>query len=159
MYSNLTPKDFDRYDCVKLSKGIFVTLLFILRGYVTWIVSVTNMQDRTSTIAFFYPNPKLFYLSLASGAIGLIVAFVLIMRRPDAAGWVKWSCKYLRQILVVALIFDLIVNLAAYYWWDMQSVMWLVVNTAIVCLASWFLFTSERVKINVEEFPETLPEK
>lgn len=159
MYSKLTPKDFDRYDCVKLSKGIFVTLLFILRGYVTWIVSVTNMQDRTSTIAFFYPNPKFFYLSLGSGAIGLFVALVLIMRRPDAAGWVKWSCKHLRQILVVALIFDLIVNLAAYYWWEMQSVMWLVVNTAIVCLASWFLFTSERVKINVEEFPETLPEK
>lgn len=159
LYSKLTPKDFDRFDCVKLSKGIYLTLLFILRGYVTWIISVTNMQDRTSTIAFVYPNPKLFYLSLASGVFGLFIAFVLAMRRPEAGNWVKWSCRQLRVIMLLALGFDLTVNLAAYYWWGMQSFTWLVINLVIASVATWFLFTSERVKINLQEFPHTLPEK
>lgn len=159
LYSNLTPRDFDRYDCVRLSKGIYLTLLFILRGYVTWIVSVTNVQDRTSTIAFIYPNPKLFYLSLASGAIGLFVAVVLALRKPEAASWVKWCSQHLRDILVVALMFDLIVNIAAYYWWGMQSITWLLINLAFVGCAIWFLFTNKRVKINIQEFPEKLPEK
>lgn len=158
-YANLTPADFDKFDCVKISKGIWLILAFILRGYVIWAMSVTNMQDRVGTIQLIYPDPKLFYLSLASGAVGIFVAFVLALRRPNAANWVKACCRQLRTILIVALLFDVCVNLAGVYWWNLQSFNGLLINTVIAIVSTLFLCVSKRVKINLAEFPETLPEK
>ncbi|WP_286235499.1 DUF2919 family protein [Thalassotalea sediminis] len=158
-YANFGPADFDKYDCVKIAGGIYLILLFVLRGYLVWLMSVTNMQDRVGIIQWVYPDPKLFYLSLASGLGGIFSVFLLSMRRPGANEVIKTLCGQIRTILMIALLFDWLVNLIAYYYWQLQSVQWLIINTIVIILASLYLFLSNRVSINLQEFPVKFSEK
>ncbi|MDO6428292.1 DUF2919 family protein [Thalassotalea sp. 1_MG-2023] len=158
-YANFGPTDFDKFDCVKIAFGVYLILLFILRGYLIWLMSVTNMQDRVSIIAWVYPEPKLFYLSLLSGLGGILTVFLLSLRRPGANSFIKKMCHQLKNILFIALFFDWLINLLAYYFWQMQSKEWLLINSTIIIIAVIYLYSSKRVNINVQEFPEKLPEK
>lgn len=158
-YAGYLPSDFDNFDCLKVSKGIYLLLFFILRGYVVWIMSVTNMNDRVGIIKWIYPEPSLFYLSLFSGLFGIFVLLILSLRRPDASKWVEYCWANIRGILVFAMVFDLAVNLLGLIIWQQHSLSWLCVNLTLVAAFSLFLFRSKRIKINISEFPEKLPDK
>lgn len=158
-YQHYSVGDFDSYDCLKLSKYFYLALLFILRGYLVWLMSVTNMQDRVSIIAWIYPQTSLFYLSLLSGAVGLFVILIISLRRPEAALWVQICWRNCRLIIVVAIIFDLLTHVLAYFYWQMNSLDWIMLQTAISFILIVLCFTSERFKINLEEFPQKIPEK
>ena len=71
-YADLKPADFDKYDCVKISPLIYLALILVLKAYIVWLLTVTNMQDRLSIIQFFYPDKTLFFVNLASGVIGYL---------------------------------------------------------------------------------------
>ena len=157
-YSNYGVHDFDSFDCVKLSKGIYLSLLFVLRGYIGWIISITNMRDKTAILQWLYPDPALFYLSLASGVIGLYLVLVISLRRPDAANWVKVSWRYYKSIIIVALMVDLLVEVSGYWYWQLSSLTALFSHSAIAIIICYFTLRSKRVALNVTEFPEKLPE-
>lgn len=157
--SDFSPRDFDKYDCVKLSWLIYICLAYVLRGYVVWIMSVTNMQDRVGVIQSIYPEQSLFYLSLLSGSLGILLVFLLSMRRPDAGDWVKRLCRKLRILLIATMLFDLMINAIAYFKFEMISGVWLAVQALIVGTLAVLLMTSKRIAFNIEEFPEKLPEK
>ncbi len=159
LYSHYSIEDFDKFDCLKLSKGIYLMVLFSLRGYLVWLMSVTNMKDRIGIMQWIYPQTNLFYLSLFSGLLGLFVVVIISLRRPKAASWVKSSWQNLRLFLVSALLFDLTISLVAHYFWQMLSVSWLVSQVLIVTALIWYCFSSPRIRININEFPEELPEK
>ena len=158
-YQHYSVEDFDSYDCLKLSKRFYLVLLFILRGYIVWLMSVTNMRDRVSIISWIYPETSLFYLSLVSGAIGLFVVLIISLRRPDAANWVQVSWKKCRIILITALIFDLLTHAIGYFYWQLLSLEWLIMQVIISLLLMFLCYNSERFKINLEEFPQKIPEK
>ena len=158
-YATFTPAVFDRYDCVNVSKGIYLITLFVLRAYIIWLISVTNFKDTVVIIQWLYPDPNLFYLNLFSGLIGVFVVFVWSLRRPAANSWIKTCWCNLRAILVAALLFDIAINTIAFYFLDWQSIQWLVINSAVVFISITFLFTSKKVTINVNEFPELVPKK
>lgn len=157
-YARYSTRDFDNFDCLKLSKGVWLLLLFVLRGYLVWLMSVTNMNDRIGIIQWIYPEPALFYLSLLSGGIGIWAIVIISLRRPDASNWVKSSWQNIRVILFLALTFDFIVNILGYFYWQLHSSTGLIVNSLLVVLFSGYLYRSQRLKINIEEFPEKLPE-
>lgn len=69
LYRRYSVEDFDKFDCLKLSKLFYLVLLFVLRGYLVWLMSVTNMRDRVGLMQWLYPEMNLFLLSLFSGAI------------------------------------------------------------------------------------------
>jgi hypothetical protein len=159
IYQDYSIEDFDKFDCLKLSKRFYLVLLFILRGYVVWLMSVTNMKDRISTIQWIYPETSLFFLSLISGAIGLFVVLLISLRRPNAANWIKILWPYSRVLLLIALFFDLSINLIGFFYWQLTSVSWLIYQGFIVTALIALCFSSKRMKINLLEFPHTLPEK
>lgn len=156
-YANYLPKDFDNFDCLKLAPGIYLILLFVLRAYIVWIMSVTNMRDHVGIIQWIFPQTSLFYLNLASGVIGLYIVFVLSLRRPNAANWVRASWQKCHVLLVVALIFDLLVTVLGYFVWHLQSITWLLAHGGIVVIAIAYIMHSKRFAINLAEFPEELP--
>ncbi len=158
-YQEYSIEDFDKFDCLKLSKRFYLVLLFVLRGYLVWLMSVTNMQDRVATMQWIYPETNLFFLSLVSGFIGIFVVVIISLRRPNAAKWVKIIWPYTRTILVVALIFDFCINLIGFFYWQLTSISWLVSQGLIVFTLITFCFTSKRMQINLIEFPQALPEK
>jgi len=158
-YANLLPKHFDNFDCLKLAPGIYLILLFVLRAYIVWIMSVTNMRDHVGIIQWIFPQTSLFYLNLASGALGLFIVLVLSLRRPNAASWVRSSWKKCDVLLIIALIFDLLITLLGYFVWHLQSISWLLVHGTLVVGAITYILLSKRFAINLAEFPEELPEK
>jgi len=157
-YKNYSVNDFDKYNCLKISTIIYLVLLFVLRGYLVWLLSVTNMRDRVVIIEYIYPDTALFFLSLISGSLGLIVVVLLSLRRPSAANWVKSLWPYCRHLLVIALIFDLVINMIAYLYWQLLSIDWLIIQVSVVILLIALSFKSKSLSINLKEFPEVLIE-
>lgn len=158
-YQHYSVGDFDSYDCLKLSKRFYLVLFFILRGYLVWLISVTNMRDRVSIITWIYPETSLFYLSLLSGSVGLYVVLIISLRRPEAAHWVQVSWRHCQTILLVALLFDLLAHIIAYFYWQMFSLEWIVIQLIISFTLIVLCYSSERFKINIEEFPQKVPDK
>lgn len=158
-YQDYSVEDFDSYDCLRLSKRFYLVLIFLLRGYIVWLMSVTNMRDRVSIIAWIYPETSLFYFSLFSGAIGLFIVLIISLRRPDAANWVQFNWKHCRKTLIAALSFDLFTHIIAYLYWQLFSLEWVIMQTILTILLISLCFTSERFKINLEEFPQKIPAK
>jgi len=158
-YQEYSIEDFDKFDCLKLSKRFYFVLLFVLRGYLVWLMSVTNMKDRVATMEWIYPETSLFFLSLISGVLGLFVVALISLRRPDAASWIKALWPYSRMLLILALIFDLVINLLGFFYWQLTSISWLICQGLIVFVLIALCFTSKRMQINLVEFPQTLPEK
>jgi hypothetical protein len=158
-YRHYSVEDFDSYDCLKLSKRFYLVLIFILRGYIVWLMSVTNMRDRIGIISWIYPETSLFYLSLLSGAVGLFVVLIISLRRPEAASWVQLSWQHCRTILTMALFFDLLTHVVGFIFWELFSLEWIIIQTIISGALISLCYTSERFKINLEEFPQKVPEK
>jgi hypothetical protein len=157
-FAQYTPADFDGFDCLKVSKVIYLILIFVLRGYLVWLMSVSNLRDKVGVIQWIYPEPSLFYLSLFSGSLGIFVLIILSLRRPEASRWVQNSWQYIRVILLCTLVFDLLINIIGYFYWQLQSSTWLLINISVVIGFCLFLYKSKRVQININEFPEKLPE-
>lgn len=157
-FAKYSVNDFDKFDCLKLSKGIYFTLLYVLRAYIVWIISVTNMRDRVAIIQWLYPQPDLFYLSLLSGFVGLYLLLIISLRRPDASHWVKKSWRNYRKILLFVLLFDLAVSAIGLLLWQLLSVKLLLIHSAIAVIIVYFSYNSDIITLNLEEFPEKLPE-
>ncbi|MBL0711531.1 MAG: DUF2919 domain-containing protein [Colwellia sp.] len=158
-YRHYSIQDFDSYDCLKLSKYFYLALVFILRGYIVWLMSVTNMRDRVSIIQWVYPDTSLFYLSLLSGAIGLYILLVISLRRPDARSWIQVSWQYTRVIIMLALLFDLLTHLVGYLYWQLSSTSWLITQAIITIVLIFMCYNNERFNVNLKEFPQKSPEK
>jgi hypothetical protein len=158
-YANYLPKHFDNFDCLKLAPGIYLILVFILRAYIIWIMSVTNMRDHVSIIQWIYPQTALFYLNLVSGVIGLFIVVIISLRRPNANTWVRNCWQKCKMLLIVALAFDLAIGVLGYVIWQLQSISWLVIHCFLVVSAVVYILRSKRFRINLAEFPEVLPEK
>ena len=157
-YAEYSLEDFDKNDCLKISKGFYLLLFFVLRGYLVWLMSVTNMNDRVATLAWLYPNISLFYLSLLSGVLGLFVVLIITLRRPEAPLWVRYCWRHCRKILLSALFFDLFVNLLGHFYWQLVSVNFLLLQITIVSTFILYCYKSQRFSINLQEFPDKLPE-
>lgn len=157
-YAQFLPKDFDNFDCLKLAPGIYLILLVILRAYIVWIMSVTNMRDHVGIIQWIYPQTALFYLNLLSGALGLFVVLVLSLRRPEAAPWVRSIWPKCHLLLMAALTFDIMITTVGYFVWQLQSLSWIFIQGGIMLSAFVYIMRSKRFAINLKEFPEKLPE-
>jgi hypothetical protein len=157
-YQQYSVEDFDNYDCLKLSKRFYLVLLFVLRGYIVWLMSVTNMRDRISIISWIYPETSLFYLSLLSGLVGLFVVLIISLRRPEAASWIQVSWRHSRKLLIVALLFDLLTHCIGFFFWQLISIEWIIMQIIITITLIVLCYNSERFTINLTEFPQKIPE-
>lgn len=159
LYAQYSIEDFDKFDCLKISKWLYAMLAFVLRGYVVWIMSVTNMQDRVGIMQWIFPQKSLFYLSLLSGAMAIFLVFVVSLRRPEAPNWVQYCWRHFRFFIFTAFAFDLIVSFVAVYYWQLLSWSWFALQSAVVTVFVIATYKSQRLRINISEFPEKLPEK
>ncbi len=158
-YQQYSVGDFDNYDCLKLSKRFYLVLIFVLRGYLVWLMSVTNMRDRVSIISWVYPETSLFYLSLISGTVGLFVLLIISLRRPEAPRWIQVSWQHSRKLLIAALLFDLLTHCIGYFYWQLISIEWLSMQVILSITLIYLCYHSKRLTINLSEFPQKIPEK
>jgi hypothetical protein len=155
-FAHYSTNDFDRYDCLKLSKRIYLPLIFILRGYFIWLLSVTDMNDKVSFLSWVFPQKNLFYFSLLSGVLGLFIVILIFQRKPDAPSWVKYFWPKLRLLLVFALLFDFFIQVIAYSAGYLDSVLWLISQGGLILFFIYFCFSSRRLTVNLTEFPRII---
>lgn len=155
-YKYYSVQDFDKDNCLKIAKIFYITLLFILRGYIVWLMSVTNMRDKVEIIAWIYPDTSMFIMSLISGSLGIFVVVLILLRRPEAASWVKRCWPYSRVFLVIALLFDLTISFIGYLYWQLLTIQSLAIQGALAILLIVLCFKNKKLKINLKEFPEIL---
>lgn len=158
-FKHYSVNDFDRYDCVKISKTLYFALVYLLRGYLVWLMTVTNFNDRTGVIKWIYPEPNLFYLNLASGCVGLFLVYLISARKPEAANWVKKSWPNTLKLILLALVVDSAIIISGYMFWQLTELSALIIQLAIAAIAAVMCMLSKRLAINLQEFPEPLPEK
>ena len=56
-------------------------------------------------------------------------------------------------------LFDLLSHVVGYVYWDLFSLEWIIIQVIISSALISLCYTSERFKINLEEFPQKVPEK
>ena len=158
-FKNYSVNDFDKFDCVRLSKTFYLALVFLLRGYVVWLMSVTNFKNTTGIIQTIYPDPTLFYLNLVSGCLGLFVLLMMSLRRPEAAPWVKKCWPHTLTIILIALAIDAAIVAIGYSVFQLTTFSGMLIQVIGSVACGIICLFSKRLKINLQEFPEPLPEK
>lgn len=152
-YANFTPKDFNKHNCLTLSLGVYGMLLYILRAYVVWIMSIVNQQNPTSFVTFIYPQTSLFYLSLTAGGIGVFILVIISLRRPGASIWLQKQWQYCNYWFLFALGCDL----ACMGWGYNEGIITfisLMLHAFIVLVCCLYVIFNQRFKLNLMEFPE-----
>ncbi len=149
-------KDFDKYNCLKLSLSFYLILLFLLRGFAIGIASLTNLKDKLSLIQWFYPESLQFYFSLLAGIPGLLVLYVIFQRKPEAANWVKILWANILYLCTALLALDILIYWSQYYIFQQGKLFFLVWQTIIAVLLLLYCRHSHRAKINRQEFPEVI---
>lgn len=157
-YARLTPRDFDKYNCVNLSTGIYMMLAFLLRGYLIWVMSVTNLKNGTSFLTWVYPESFIFYLSLISGSIGLFIILVMTLRRPDAPEWVKRAWHHINWWFYGAIAFDFTITVWFYFIGSYIALSTIVIHLVIVLTCLLYIIKNQRFNLNLTEFPEHFTE-
>lgn len=157
-YANYSINDFDRFDCLKLSKGLYFALAFVLRGYLIWLFSVANLSDHVSFLALVFPDKNVFYLNLFSGIPGLFVFALICLRRPNAPLWVKKCWRRSHYLLIIALLFDVLIMAYAYTAGYIHTLMWLIYQLLLISVFIVYIMKSKRLTINLFEFPEPFDE-
>jgi len=60
--------------------------------------------------------------------------------------------------MVTALVFDLVVSILAYSYWQLLSMTWLLIQVTIMISLVLLCFKSQSLTINLREFPVVLVE-
>lgn len=155
-YQNFTVKDFNNYDCLKLSWGIWALLIYLLRGYLAVIMSVTNMSDKLAIISFFYPQAEQLYLTLIAGLPAVFLFVVIMLRKPDAGQWVKTCWRNYGKLATIALALALAFEVFQWFVLSKLSLQALLVHSAITLGFFVYLRVNSRLEINLSEFPEKI---
>ncbi|RUO64998.1 Protein of unknown function [Pseudidiomarina planktonica] len=122
--------------------GIMLVLLFLLRGYAAWTVSLTFSDDRSKLLGFFYNNTEQFFLTLLAGVPALAVLILTFFMKPDCQPWVLSGWRKVPVMLWLGWILDGIVllGLISSRWPEFASAKAIMVM--IWCWAGWYLYNS-----------------
>ncbi|GAB2995544.1 DUF2919 family protein [Psychrosphaera aestuarii] len=103
MYYN----DFDLDGRVKVPVGFYLVLLYLLRGYFIWLMSLTHRQDPTLILSLVYNDSRTFLSALVMGITALIVYALFlskgrIINRLELILW-----RYANIAILLTLLVDL----------------------------------------------------
>lgn len=158
-FAHYSIKDFDKYNCLKLSFSFYFILLYLLKGYAIGLVSLSNFKDKVSVIQWFYPDSSMFYLSLLIGAPGLFLMFVIFQRKPEAANWIKQLWSRIYWVIITLVIVDTLIYWGLFILMQLGEFQFLMIQTLFAFLFTLYFMRSHRAKINRQEFPEKIPDE
>lgn len=131
---------------LKTPSSLLFILLFFMRGYVAWVISLTFVEDRTRLLKFFYTNTEQFGLALMVGAPALLILVLLTQVKVDTAPWVSSSFRAMPLLLWCSWIIDgvLLLSLISHLWPTFS-----LVKAALLFgwfMAGWMLLFSRHLK-------------
>ncbi|AWL12213.1 Inner membrane protein YfeZ [Saliniradius amylolyticus] len=105
----------ERYDDegrIRPPRWLWWTLVFLNRGYLLLVASVSYIKDQSLILSLFYPDNRDFYLSLMVGLPALLAAVI--------AGYRRWLWQkqwlglfaFIRPLVLISLFLDISLQLA-----------------------------------------------
>ena len=104
-------QDFDFDGKVKIPWGFYLVMVYLLRGYITWVISLTYRDDPGLLLSLVYAERSFFYMSMVVGLPAVFVQFLFALKKQTDKPWYQglWSKSY--TVLLLALFADLILQI------------------------------------------------
>ena len=104
-------QDFDFDGKVKIPLGFYFMLIYLLRGYITWVLSLTYREDTSLLLSLAYTESRFFYLALVTGLPAVLVQLLFSLKKQKTKSW--YISLWLKSpwILAVALVADIILQI------------------------------------------------
>lgn len=152
-YANYSVKDFDRYQCLKLSWWFYLVMIYLNRVYLVGLLSFANMKDKLQLIKIAYPQPETFYAALVISLPSLLFAYVVFFRKPEASQLVQFLWPKVIWLALIILLSEIVFFAIYSVVWSRDIgvefyLQWLI--ALVVIAAGKFI---PRVKLNLAEFP------
>lgn len=100
-------QDFDFDGKIRIPWGFNLMLIYLLRGYITWILSLTYRDDPSLLLSMVYTESKLFYLSLLVGLPAFFVQVLFALKKQKEKAWYQRIWRKTKWLLTLSLIADL----------------------------------------------------
>lgn len=103
---------------LKTPASLVFILLFLMRGYAAWIVSLTFASDRGRLLQFFYTTTEQFGIALLVGLPALFAMILISQVKQTVPAWVKQGMRWLPFLLWLSWLADgwLILTLISQIW-------------------------------------------
>ena len=153
-------EEYDKYLCLKPSRGLWLAVLFLLLPFVIMLLTflfggrggdTTIMKDIQNVL---YPDDLALILAFLSSVPALIFIYAWIRRKPGASENVKKICRNGAVMLsataimnVIIIFVPLLTGVAHRIHW----ISWVQAGLSLVIIA--YLHSSQRVKDTFSDFP------
>ncbi|MDX1705186.1 DUF2919 family protein [Pseudidiomarina sp.] len=126
--------------------ALIFLLLFFLRGYLAWIISLTFSEDRTRLLQFFYTSTEQFGLTLLVGLPALFTLVLLTQIKAEIPGWVRAGARIAPLALWLSWVIDgmLLLSLISARWPEFSVVKAFLVFGWLIAL--WILLFSRHLR-------------
>jgi glucose-6-phosphate-specific signal transduction histidine kinase len=139
-------QDFDLEGRVKIPLAFYLVLVYLARGYLTWVISLTYRDDTSLLLSMIYPDPRSFGYSLLLGLPALICFLLMSLKSYRTKKGYKVLWKRQRIVLLAALVLDTSIqgwfsvhHLLTIHWF--QPLMTLVGG-----YLTWYWYKSKRIE-------------
>ncbi|MFQ6370612.1 DUF2919 family protein [Shewanella sp. YIC-542] len=144
----------DEQGHVRPPRVLYLLLLFLARGWVIFIMSLTISSDRAELVRLFYPERADFLTALVAGS-GAVLAFFLIMaERRRKPLWLSGAFVRLRLLLLLFLLLDAILLFArlshAHFMFDWATAL----DGLLLFWSLLYLYHSRQLKAYVADWPK-----
>lgn len=131
---------------LKTPLSLLFMLLFFMRGYAAWIISLTFIEDPNRLLKFFYTSTEQFGLALLVGAPAMLIFVLLTQIKAEMAEWVRQAFRIMPLLLWFSWIVDgaLLLSLVSNLWPAFSMVKALLLFGWL--MAGWMLLFSRHLK-------------
>ena len=98
---------YDKYGCLKPPVGLYLCLVFLLRGYMMWVVALSFRQDSARLLGLFYPDKASFFMALLVGIPAVITAGLVSLRRVGMPRWFEQGWSYVPGLMIISALTQL----------------------------------------------------
>ena len=139
-------QDFDFEGRLKVPLGFYLGIVYLLRGFIIWIISLTYSDDRSLLLGLIYSDSSLFGLTIITGLPALFTFFLFSLKKQKEKSWYKaiWALQI--WFLLTALLTDFILQFYTISY-HITQIHWVQMVLLIVGgYLFWYWFKSDKIK-------------
>ncbi len=104
-------QDFDFDGKLKIPVGFYLALIYLLRGFIIWVISLTYSDDRSLLLGLIYSDVSLFSLTILTGLPAVFTFALFSLKKHKDKNWyiALWGAQ--SKLLLITLLIDLTIQL------------------------------------------------
>ncbi|OIQ48346.1 MAG: hypothetical protein BM565_02010 [Gammaproteobacteria bacterium MedPE] len=100
-------RDYDKHGCIKLPLMLFLSLAYLIKGYVIWIVSLSYRKDPSVLLNIFYPSRADFYHALMIAIPAIFCVAIFSFRRIGMPAFFESLWYKIRGLLIFCALIQI----------------------------------------------------